>query len=202
MKDVFPDHVGLANGVADAAPDAGQAGLPVLAGVITAVAAWQYGLGFTVRLFALLAFGLFLTLPARTSPASRGELTSLADLRSFGVVFRRPPLLYGAIVMVVFTCVWMILQTFYPTYLIKQKALSQSTAGLLYRFYFGLGVAIKPAAGAMYHACGARRSLTAVIALTTTGLVLVTFLKDVLALAVVTVGLSTVLAYNRSSSCT
>ncbi|MFP8890440.1 MFS transporter [Natrialbaceae archaeon A-CW2] len=197
MNDIFPDNVGVANGIADAAADGGQALLPVAAGFLTAWLGWQYGLGFTIPLLILAAIVLWMFLPARTSAEpSTGEMTSLKRFRSILATLTQPALLNGAIVFTALTAVWMVFMAFYPTYLIEENGLTAGRAGLLYGLYFGLGVAIKPVTGVLYDSYGVRRPLFTIISLSAFALVLVPLVEGIVPLVLVTVAASSILAYN------
>lgn len=197
MNDIFPDNVGVANGVADAAADGGQAVLPVVAGFLTAWLGWQYGLGFTIPLLVLAAIILWMFLPARTSAEpTTGALVSVEGFRSILSTLTQPALLNGAVVFTALTAVWMVFMAFYPTYLIEENDLSAGRAGLLYGLYFGLGVAIKPITGVLYDSYGVRRPLFAIITLSAFALVLVPLVEGIVLLVLVTVAASSILAYN------
>ncbi|MCU4753112.1 MFS transporter [Halobacteria archaeon AArc-curdl1] len=197
MNDIFPDNVGVANGVADAAADGGQALLPVIAGFVTAWLGWQYGLGFTVPLLVVAAVVLWMVLPPRTGPeASTDDLVTLEGFRSVLRTLHHPALLYGGIVFTALTAVWMVFMAFYPTYLIEENGLTAARAGLLYGLYFGLGVAIKPLTGVLYDSYGVRRPLFGIMALSAVALVLVPLVQGFAPLVLVTIAASSILAYN------
>lgn len=196
MDHIFPERVGIANGLVDAAADGGQTLLPVVAGVVTGAVTWQYGIAYTVPLFVLTAVTLRLAVPART-----GSGTSTVDLnastgRDVLSEMRRPALCYAGLVFLITTAVWMTFLSFYPTYLVEQKGLSSSVASALFGLFFGLGIVLKPVSGMLYDRIGIRSTFVAIVVLASVGIASLPFVEGVLPLVGSTICVSSLNGYN------
>ena len=196
MEHVFPERIGAANGIVDAAADVGNALLPVLAGIITGAVAWQYGLGFTVPLFLLTTVALWSIVPSRTGVESSAAALSLSNSRRLLTLMRRPALLYGTTVFLVSTSIWMTFMTFYPTYLIEQKGLSPSMASALFGLFFGLGIILKPITGVLYDRFGMRLTFILIILSAALGLIGLSVSEGFWLLLIITVLISSLNGYN------
>lgn len=197
IADLYPEHVGTANGVVNAAMDAGQALFPPIIGILTVALAWQYGLGIAIPLFALVAIGVWLAVPARTSPPiSTGASTSLETVASVLSQLRRPKIVHGTATTVLSYSVWMTFTGFYPTYLIEVKGLSATVASVIFGGFFALGVLIKPVVGAAYDRIGIRTSFLVVVSVFGLALLLLPLVDSVWLIAAVTIPVSAVLGWN------
>ncbi len=195
LVDLYPDQVGAANGVTSAAADAGQSLLPPIAGAIVAVAAWQYGFGFVIPLFAVAAIGLWLVVPSTQPDRPADGTSSLETARDVLSGLRRPPVVYGTGLLLLGVSIWQAFTGFYPTYLIEVKSLSGTLAGVLFGLFFALGILVQPLSGAAYDRIGIRRSLLFVMGISGVGLVLLPLLEGFWPLVGVTVLLSTMLGF-------
>ena len=196
LVDLYPDQVGAANGVTSAAADAGQSVLPPIAGLIAAGLAWQYGFGFAIPLFALAALALWAVVPSqRPEPSPSTETSPLESVRDVLSGLRRPPVVYGTGLLLLGVTVWQAFTGFYPTYLIEEKGLSATLAGVLFGLFFALGVLVQPLSGAAYDRIGIRQSLLFVMGVSGVGLVILPGLEGFLPLVGVTVLLSTLLGF-------
>jgi MFS family permease len=163
------------------------------AGVLAAAIAWQAGLGFLVPLLLLVALGLRVALPAGT-PTETG-----VDTLSFGHVghvvgeLRRSNMAFVAFILFLYILVWQSFTGFYPTYLVEEKGLSSSIAGVLFSVFFAFGVVVKPVAGAAYDRIGMRSSLVLVLVGPVAGFVLLPFVDGFWPLAAITALVSTML---------
>ena len=196
LSRLYTDRLGAANGLTAASQDAGQSILPPIAGLLAATFLWQYGFGFTVPLFVLSAAVLWVTVPPRRSDPSDGDSESvLVTLRSLGSVLRQPSVVYATGVLVLGLFVWQAFTSFYPTYLIDEKGLSNTLAGLLFGTFFALGILIKPLAGSAFDRFGIRRSLSIVASGPTVGLLALPFVGGLWGLIAVTALVSTLLGF-------
>jgi MFS family permease len=193
---LYTDRLGAANGVTAASQDAGQSILPPVASALAAAFLWQAGFGFAVPLFLLAAVALWLVVPA-PSPDASGDGSGFGrdDLRSLGAALGQPSVVYATGVMILGLVVWQAFTSFYPTYLIEEKGLSPTVASVLFGAFFGLGIVIKPLAGAAYDRFGVRRSLTIVASGPAVALVVLPFVEATAALVAVTALGSTLLGF-------
>ncbi|THE65127.1 MFS transporter [Salinadaptatus halalkaliphilus] len=193
LSDIYPDQVGTAIGIMSAAGDMGNTLLPPIASVLAVGLAWQFGFGFSIALFALVAVGVWIVVPSRTSdrtsvssPSLEGALETLSQLGT------RAILLITA-VQVVANAVYQAFTGFYPTYLIEVKGLSPTIASSLFALFFGCGILIKPLAGSAYDRVGARGALFVILAGSGIALVVLTVVEQFWAVVGVTVLVSIML---------
>ncbi|GAB3031622.1 hypothetical protein GCM10025298_20560 [Natronobiforma cellulositropha] len=196
LADIYPEQVGAATGVTMAAGDAGNSLLPPLAVLFAVSLGWQFGFGVTIPLFVLIAVGLWVVVPARTSDPNRAvETVSLESGRLVLTEVRRSPIVLATTILVIGSCIWQAVTGFYPTYLIEMKGVSPTVAAGLFGLFFAVGIAIKPLAGGTYDRVGARRSLVTIIAVIAVALALVPFVQGFWPLVGATVLLSSLLGY-------
>ncbi len=196
LVDLYPEHVGAANGVTSAAADAGQSILPPIAGLIVVLFAWQYGFGFAIPLFALAAIGLWVVVPSQPSETtSPSETSSLETLRDVFSGLRTPPVIYGTGLLLLGVSIWQAFTGFYPTYLIEEKSLSGTLAGALFGLFFALGIVVQPLSGAAYDRIGIRQSILFVMGISGIGLTVLPVLEGFWPLVGVTILLSTMLGF-------
>ena len=172
LSDVYPDQVGTAIGAMSAAGDLGNTILPPIATVLAAALAWQFGFGFTIPLFLLVAAGIWLVVPARTSPPSSGTAISLdGALETLSRLGRRSIVLITSI-QIVANATYQAFTGFFPTYLMTVKGFSPTIASGLFALFFAFGIVIKPLSGVAYDRIGARKALFVILAGSGTALVL------------------------------
>ena len=193
LSDIYPDRIGSALGVTMATGDLGQTVFPPVAGLLAAAVAWQAGLGFLVPLLLLVGAGLWVVLPAQTSAGSGVDTLSVGSARYVLRELRRSNVAFVAFILFLYILVWQSFTGFYPTYLIEEKGLSSSAAGLLFSAFFAFGVVVKPVAGGAYDRIGLRRALVLVLLGPVAGLALLPFVEGFLPLAAVTALVSTML---------
>ena len=193
LSEIYPDRIGSALGVTMATGDLGQTVLPPVAGLLAATVAWQAGLGFIVPLLLLIGVVLWAVLPP--APPSESPMDSLSTGSLGNVVgkLRRSNMAFVAFILFLYILVWQSFTGFYPTYLVEEKGLSSSTAGLLFSVFFAFGVVVKPVAGGAYDRIGMRSSLVLVLVGPVAGFVLLPFVDGFWPLAVITALVSTML---------
>ncbi len=188
LHDLFPEQVGTTIGIVLAAADAGQALLPPFAGFVAVAFLWQFGFGFTIPLFVLVALVLWLYVPGRTSREITGDDTvSLATVRSIVSSMRTRAIGYGTAAFIVYVVIWVAFTGFYPTYLIEVKGQSSTVTGILFGLFFATGVVVKPLSGAAYDRVGTKLSLLAIAAISIVGLVSLPFVEGIPLLIAATV---------------
>lgn len=196
LTDLYPDRVGTAVGLTAAAADAGQSVLPAFAGVLATALVWQFGFGFAMPLFAIVAVLLWIFVPARTSP--RPELTDagrVQDVRRVLTGLRTPAVVYSAVTLVIGVCIWQAFTSLYPTYLVEIKGLSVPRAGGLLGVFFGLGIVVQPVSGGAYDRFGAPLTLSVVLGIAGISLLTLPFVEGFLALFALTLFLSPLLGF-------
>lgn len=196
LSAIYPDHAGAAIGVTQAAGEVGNSVLPLLAGLIAAAFAWQYGFGFAVPLFALVALFLWAVVPSRIS-----ETTSAVDTLSVGTAryivseLRQPEIIVVTVIEILAFSVWQSFTGFYPTYLIEVKELSPTVSSGLFGLFFAVGVIVQPLAGGAYDRVGIWRSLPVVMGVITVALVALPLLEGFWPLVAGTVLAGSILGY-------
>ncbi|MGQ3412754.1 MFS transporter [Natrinema sp. LN54] len=196
LSDIYPDNDGTAIGVTMAAGQAGNTLLPLAAGGIASAFAWQYGFGLAVPAFALVAIGLRLAVPGRTSNAeSAVDSVSLETVRYVGRELRRPEIVTVAAIQILTYCVWQSFTGFYPTYLIEVKGFSEGVATGLFSAFFATGILVQPLTGRLYDRFGIRKALPPVLGVAAASLVALPLLEGFWPLVVGTAFLSSILGY-------
>jgi len=119
ISKTYPNNGGAAIGVTLAAGDLGNAVLPVVASAVATAFAWQFGLGFAVPLFALVAVSLWFVVPKRTTGADESEMEFSRETARYVLSqLRRPPIIVVTLILVLGFSLALTLTGFYPTYLI------------------------------------------------------------------------------------
>lgn len=193
LSNLYSERLGSALGITMAAGDVGQTILPLIATVLAAVIAWQIGIGFVIPLLILGAFILFVTLQPQQSVE---QPTSSQSLRAkFSVIreLRTPEVGFMTGIFFLYVFIWQSFTSFYPTYLVTEKGLSASVAGVLFGFFFAVGVLVKPISGVGYDRFGMRKSLIALLIPAVAGFLILPVVENVLFLAGVTALISTML---------
>ncbi|SDJ73802.1 Predicted arabinose efflux permease, MFS family [Halovenus aranensis] len=193
LTETYPDRLGSALGVTMATGDLGQTVFPPLAGVLTAVLAWQFGFGVMIPLLLTVGLTLWVTLPDTSTNDTDETDLSVERLRYILSELRSPALVFMTVVLFLFIFVWQTFSAFYPTYLADEKGLSDTMASALFGLFFGFGVVVKPLAGSAYDRIGMRRSLVAVLVGPVAGLVLLPFVDGIWPLVGITALVSSML---------
>jgi MFS family permease len=186
LSHIYPDRIGRALGVTMATGDLGQTVLPPVAGVLAVTIAWQAGLGFVTPLLLIVGIGIWVSLPTREQAGSGGGTFSAERRRLLISELRESNLGLLSLILILFLFAWQSFTGFYPTYLVQEKGLSSSTAGLLFSAFFAFGVIVKPLAGAAYDRIGIRRALVIVLAGPVVGLGALPFIEGFWPLAGIT----------------
>ena len=196
LTDVYPDRAATATGICSAAGNVGTVLLPAGAGVLAAVATWRTGFAAATPLFVVATLGLWATVPARTSGSGSAvddlSVSTLWRLRE-GITGRRTLVFTAAMFLMSF--VYQGFTSFYPTYLVAVKGLSEQTAALLYSVFFASGVLVQPLGGAAADAVGDRRTMMGFSAAGAAALAVLVFVGGLPSLVVVSVLLSVQLAF-------
>lgn len=196
LSEIYPDHAGAAIGVTQAAGEVGNSVLPLIAGLIAATFAWQYGFGFAIPLFALVAIVLWAVVPSRISETTSAvDTISLETARYVFSELRQPAILVVTIIEILAFSVWQSFTGFYPTYLIEIKGLSPTVSSGLFGLFFAVGIIVQPLAGGAYDRFGIWRSLPAVMGVITVALAILPLLEGFWPLVAGTILLGSILGY-------
>lgn len=196
MAEIYPDNDGAAIGVTLAAGEIGNATLPAVAGLIAATVAWQYGFGFTIPLFAVVAVVLWAVVPAQVSgDTSAVDTVSFETSRYIFSELMQPTILLVTLIQILTYSVWQAFTGFYPIYLIEIKGIAPTVATGVFSMFFALGIIIQPLTGGIYDRIGIRRSLPIILSVVTTALMILPFIEDIWLIIGDTILLSTILGY-------
>ncbi|WP_394739972.1 MFS transporter [Natronococcus roseus] len=186
LSAIYERRDGTAIGLTLSAGEAGNATLPVVAGVLAGVLSWRVGFGITVPLFFLVAVLIFWAVPGRVSAATDGYSLSVATFRDvIDGIADRLILLITSVHLVLFF-VYQGFTGFYPIYLVEMKGLSPTAAAALFGWFFVVGIAVQPAAGAGGDRFGYRPMLLIVAAVSTVVLLALPFAETLGSLLLVT----------------
>ena len=160
LSDIYPDRTATAIGLSSAAGNVGTVLLPAAAGLLAAAASWRVGFAAAVPFFALAAVGLWFTVPARTSghESAVDELSAATVRRFVAAVTNRRTLVFTA-TMLLMSFVYQGFTSFLPTYLVSMKALSESSAAVVYSAFFAAGILVQPLGGAAADSLGERPTI-------------------------------------------
>lgn len=199
LSKIYPDRIGSALGVTMATGDLGQTVFPPIAATLAAAMAWQAGLTFLVPLLLVAGIVLWITLPGdvdgddSTDPeATTGAVSADTVRRVYGALVQ-PDMRLMALILFLYIFIWQSFTGLYPTYLVEQKGLASSTAGLLFSLFFAVGVIVKPVSGAAYDRIGMRTSLIGILLGPIFGFALLPFVDRLWQLVVLTALVSTML---------
>lgn len=196
LSEIYPDNAGAAIGITQAAGEVGNSVLPLLAGLIATAFAWQYGFGFAIPLFGLVALSLWAVVPSQISEATSAvDTISLETARYIFSELSRPEIIVVTIIEVLAFSVWQSFTGFYPTYLIEIKGFSPPVSSGLFSLFFAVGIIVQPLAGGAYDRFGIWRSLPIVMGVITIALVILPLLEGFWPLVVGTVFLGSILGY-------
>lgn len=192
LSRLYPDRLGGAMGVTMAFGDLGQTVLPPIASVLTVAVGWRLGFGYLIPFLCLTLVIIWWTLPETESEDDSSEEPDTSIWEAV-VDLRSPTIVIISSVLFLYLFVYQTFSTFYPTYLVSEKGLSQTVTGSLFGLFFAAGVVVKPLAGAIYDRIGLRASLPLVLGGAIVGFALLPFVDSVMALIGVTVLTSTLL---------
>lgn len=193
LSHIYPDRLGSALGVTMATGDLGQTVLPPIAGVLAVWFTWQFGFGFMLPLLLIAAVAIWVVVPDDESASSSADTFSTETFRHVLDAISRKGIVYMAFILFLYLFTWQSFTGLYPTYLVEEKGVSSTMAGLLFSLFFATGVVVKPLAGAAYDRIGMRNSLIIVLIGPFSGLILLPLLDELWQLMIATVLVSTIL---------
>lgn len=181
----FPRRDGLAFGVVLAAGSLGAAGLPFLGSLITVRWGWRVALAGFAPACLLLAVWLWRVLPDDLA-RDGDDYTLRQDAGAVQEAITRPAVVLatGAALLMLF--VFQGLTTFFTTYLVEVKGLTQGAAGGLFALMFVCGAGFQSIAGPAADRYGHGRLLVAIALVSVPPLAALPFADGFAALVVVT----------------
>jgi len=193
LSNLYSERLGSALGVTMATGDIGQTVLPPIATVLAAAIAWQIGLGFIIPF--LVVAGLAIIATSRTQQPTERSTSSQSIRDTFGVIteLRNPAIGFMTVILFLYIFIWQSFTAFYPTYLTSVKGLSSSVAGIVFGFFFAVGVIVKPVAGAAYDRIGMRGSLIGILTPSVAGFFFLPVVDNIWFLIGITALISTML---------
>lgn len=146
LSDVFPDHRNTAVSFSQAAGNAGNAVLPIAAGIISVSLGWRYGFGYFIPAFLLVIVGVVRYVPSRTSVAPENA-SGKAYVHDLLRTLDDRTVLYAAGIMFCILFYYQGITGFLPTYLIEIKGLQQSVVSAVYGGFFAVAIGLQFLAG-------------------------------------------------------
>lgn len=146
LSDVFPDHRNTAVSFSQAAGNAGNAVLPIAAGIISVSLGWRYGFGYFIPAFLLVIVGVVRYVPSRTS-APPENVSGKAYLHDLLRTLDNRTVLYAAGIMFCILFYYQGITGFLPTYLIEIKRLQESVVAAVYGGFFAVAIGLQFFAG-------------------------------------------------------
>ena len=193
LSEMYPERLGSALGLTMATQDIGQTVFPPIAGALAIALVWQAGIGFAIPLLLITGISLWVTVPRPAQKLSTMESLSMDTARYVIDELRRPAMIFMTFILFLFIFQWQAFTTFYPTYLVAEKGISETMASILFGVFFAAGAVVKPIAGMAYDRIGMRWALMAVLAGPTAGLLLLPFLESLYTLLLITLVVSSML---------
>ncbi|AUX09879.1 major facilitator superfamily MFS_1 [Halalkaliarchaeum desulfuricum] len=137
LADVYDDGATTAIGLSQVVGNVGTILLPVIAGLLVAVAGWRLGLAYVLPIFVIVVVGIWVIVPRRTSPqAGSDDQSWRRTVARIGRTFIDRTLVLIIVAMSSLAFVYQGLSGFLPAYLIDVKALDHTLASLLFGLMF------------------------------------------------------------------
>lgn len=190
LTDLYPNNSGTAIGLNLGISSLGLTVLPVIAAGVAGVVGWRLGFGYVIPFIALVLIGLWITVPKRTAPAMTGGTSLFDSVLGPIKTLRNPPVLASLAAMIGMHFLFQAFSSFYPTYLVDMKGMSEQLAALVFGLIFALGLVIQPTSGFAGDRLGWRRTMLLIAIITIVGLVLLPIVESLVLIVVVTVLLS------------
>ncbi|WP_306061680.1 MFS transporter [Natronococcus wangiae] len=193
LSAIYKDRDGTAVGITLSAGEAGNALLPVVAGLLAGTLSWRAGFGITVPLFFLVTVLISRTIPGQVSTATDEYSFSVEMFREvIDGIADRLVLLISSVHLTLFF-VYQGFTGFYPTYLVEIKGMSPVVAAMFFGWFFVVGIAVQPISGAGGDRFGYRPVLLVVSGVSAVVLLAVPFADALVSLLLVTTGASVLL---------
>lgn len=193
VSETYPDRLGTALGLTMATGDIGQTLIPPVAGALTALLVWQAGLGSVIPLLIVGGLGIWVIVPRHPRTESSTNTVSMDTARYVADELRRPTMMFVTLILILFFFFWQAFTSFFPTYLVAEKGISATVAGILFGVFFAAGAIVKPIAGMAYDRIGMRWALICVLFGPVGGLFLLPIVESLEMIVIVTIAISTML---------
>ena len=102
-------------------------------------------------------------------------------------------MLFVSFILILYFFFWQAFTSFFPTYLVVEKGISPTVAGILFGMFFAAGAIVKPIAGMAYDRIGMRWALISVLLGPICGLLLLPIVDSLEMIVIVTLAISTML---------
>ncbi|QLG60288.1 MFS transporter [Halorarum salinum] len=192
LTDLYSKKAGTAIGLTMAGGSLGSATFPVITTMIAVYLSWRHGFGLFLVLFAIVAVGLRLTVPQRTSPKSNVvNQFSRETLDQLVKGISRESILTVVMIQVCISFIMQGFSSFYPSFLVDMRGISPGVASSLFGGFFIIGAIVQPLAGNITDRFGAKWTLTGLLGVSASGLWLLLFVEEFVALVLVTILIST-----------
>jgi MFS family permease len=193
LSETYPDRLGSALGLTMATGDLGQTLIPPIAGTLAVLFVWQTGLGFVVPLLIVGGIGVWFIVPRQSEMDGSVEALSMNTARHLVDELRRPTMMFVSLILILFFFFWQAFTSFFPTYLVIEKGLSETMASILFGVFFAAGAIVKPIAGMAYDRIGMRWTLICVLLGPVGGLLFLPVVSSLEMIIIVTLAISTML---------
>ncbi|MFB6206353.1 MAG: MFS transporter [Haloglomus sp.] len=182
LSNTFPESEGLALGVTFAAGSVGAAGLPVVAGALSALFGWRASFAVSLPVLLVLLYGVWRFTPRTTSTDGGGRLSRAELGHLASSVWNRPVLVAaGATALMLFSYQGIV--AFFATYLVETKGFTPGTAASFYTLFFAAGAITQPTSGALADTVGERYVLAGLAGVAAVPLFALPFARGTLWLA-------------------
>ncbi len=173
LTDVYTRHDTTAISLSQIAGSLGSIVLPVIAGLLAVALGWRVGLAYAAPGFVIVCLGLWLSLPARTSPVVDSVNQHPGDiLRNIQDTFSNRALLLVVGGLTAVGVVYQGITGFLPMYLIDIKGFTQQEATLFFGVLFVAMIVGKIVSGPLANRLGNRATLIGYSAVSLPGFVL------------------------------
>ena len=192
LSNTFSQRDSMAIGLTFAAGSVGSAALPFVAGVLASRFGWRSGFVVLVVPLAVIAVGLWLVIPRRTSAVtSAAEKSAHEAIDRVTTAVADPTILLAWLSISLSLFVFQGVSAFLPTYLIATKGLDVTTAATLFGVFFASGAIAQPIAGSLADRYGRGRILAVIAGFGTLPLAALPFVRGLLPLTVLSAVLGT-----------
>lgn len=186
LSDVYSDREGTAHGVAMAAGDVGNTVLPVVAGVLSVTFYWRLGIAYALPFLFTLVVVLSRVIPERTSGGTKKTPPLIGIFQTIRRELSRKIVLFAVFLLLAQSILFQGYTGLYPTYLIAEKGLDETTASLMLGVFFGTAVVVHLLAGMGADRFGTKPVMGVLLTVGVCALWSIPFVGDVPTIALVT----------------
>lgn len=170
LTDMFPTRSGTVIGLNLGFSSVGLTVLPIIGAFLAGAIGWRIGLGFVLPFLLVSVIGLWIAVPKRTSKAMKSGESTFESLGKPLATIRDPPVIAAIGAMFCMHFLFQGFTSFYPTYLVDIKGMSEEFAAIIFGLFFALGTVMQPASGVIGDRIGARRAMLLIVGITVAGM--------------------------------